>query len=332
MSGIKANFSKKNRSQFTLIPTIQNLAHACIVLYCMLIMKDFSSFFLLKNSFGSVGSKKRKGMRSNFCNGNCSTSTLNQNNPSPPPPPRRQCQDSNYNSCMFTPSPAAATQRQTLEEMIWQLELEELEAAARKSSAKAKLNLGRTRLSSVDNTASENILMSARDALNQYPRFSLDGKDARYRSSFRNLDSSLPRKSVCCDRGLAHRLIKSYHQEKKPAAICCFPPTVAGQPVIWCAPGVVAKLMGLDAIPVPLKIRKGSVQSNKEELGYIINGQNLRRRAERHEKSRERTSVATMDKILMPTSCSSSNQGYCTLNPVAVDAANAGGWPTRRFF
>jgi hypothetical protein len=31
------------------------------------------------------------------------------------------------------------------------------------------------------------------------------------------------------------------------------PATVAGESVVWCKPGVVAKLMGLDAVPVPVR-------------------------------------------------------------------------------
>ena len=120
------------------------------------------------------------------------------------------------------------------------------------------------------------ILRSAWNALNQYPRFSLDGKDAMYRSSFRNMNG---RKSVCCDRGLRGRFSENDHDPFDSSLNKTW--SLAGdQSVVWCKPGVVAKLMGLEAMPVPL-ISTG--RDGKEKLSSIIKRQNLRRRAERHE-------------------------------------------------
>ncbi|XP_050218827.1 uncharacterized protein LOC126669407 [Mercurialis annua] len=178
----------------------------------------------------------RKGIR-NLCNGDGSTSTLNQQHPT------------------------------TLEDMILQLELEE--DKARKSNS--------------------DILQSA---LNQYPRFSLDGKDAMYRSSFRNLPA---RKSVCCDRGVLAReriMNRSFHPNTT---------TSRGESVVWCKPGVIAKLMGLDAMPMPMPI----THNRKETMR-----QNLRRRLERHEI--ENRDQRTMMKMRMHT--------------------KEAGWPTRRFY
>ncbi|KAJ0084935.1 hypothetical protein Patl1_30077 [Pistacia atlantica] len=144
--------------------------------------------------------------------------------------------------------------------MILQLQLEE------ELAKESKL---RGRMSCVNNS---DILRSARNALNQYPRFSLDGKDAMYRSSFRNLNGlEKGRKSVCCDQGLRERLFYGSNGVKS---------AVAGESVIWCKPGVVAKLMGLDAMPVPTNSKEG------KEVSCIIRRQNLRRRAERHEMER----------------------------------------------
>ncbi|XP_020595185.1 uncharacterized protein LOC110035293, partial [Phalaenopsis equestris] len=163
-------------------------------------MKDLS-FFILKNS---LSSKMKKSIQS-FCNNNTSTSTL--------------CQSSNKGN-------EEARKSRTLEEMIMQLETEEEEA--RRSMLHDHQDIPR-RMSCVD---SIDIMNSARNALNQYPRFSLDGRDAMYRSSFRNFVDG--RKSFCGVSGIR------------------MPPTLAGERVVWCKPGVVAKLMGLDAVPVPV--------------------------------------------------------------------------------
>ncbi|GLT82472.1 hypothetical protein SLE2022_008390 [Rubroshorea leprosula] len=256
----------------------------------------YLSFFLLKNS---LGAKMRKGIR-NFCNSDASTSTLDQHNPDRGGAP----------SCIATPgslnNTGSSQSPPTLEEMILQLELEEEIARKEKLNEYAGIRPGR--MSCVNNS---DILRSARNALNQYPRFSLDGKDAMYRSSFRNFGIQGGRRSVCCDQGLAERF-------------CRLPPKLAGESVVWCKPGVVAKLMGLDAIPVPVTRR-----DRKEKLSTIIKRQNLRRRAERHELERklavDMTGCATLE------SCS--RTGYCVLNPVVLEPANGrgGGWPTRKF-
>ncbi|KAI3800095.1 hypothetical protein L1987_35403 [Smallanthus sonchifolius] len=136
----------------------------------------------------SLAFKMKKGFK-NLCTGDASTSTLNQQN-SPDHQP-------------------------TLEEMIMQLDLEE------KMAARPSLD---HRMSCVN---SSDILRSARNALNQYPRFSLDGKDAMYRSSFRN-----------GNRSFLH-----------------LPTKVGGERVIWCKPGVVGKLMGLEAMPIPVRLK-----------------------------------------------------------------------------
>jgi hypothetical protein len=89
------------------------------------------------------------------------------------------------------------------------------------------------------------------------PRFSLDGRDAMYRASFSGYYDGL-------GHGPAHRdsAIGGGPARRPRASAACgygmmdlerMPATVAGESVVWCKPGVVAKLMGLDAVPVPVR-------------------------------------------------------------------------------
>ncbi|XVF49730.1 hypothetical protein PTKIN_Ptkin04bG0036800 [Pterospermum kingtungense] len=275
-------------------------------------MKDLS-FFLLKNS---IGAKMKKGIR-NFCNGDGSTSTLNQN----------QTDDHGSGSAIITPSDmvtppsfvasntnsTAQTPPTTLEEMILRLELEEELARKSKLNEYYHSQIRPGRMSCVNNS---DILRSARNALNQYPRFSLDGKDAMYRSSFRN-DAEImgARKSVCCDHGLRERYCKL--EPRLGQSRLSLPSTFGGESVIWCKPGVVAKLMGLDSIPVPVSRSKG----NRQKLGSLIKRQNLRRRTERHEMERK---LAAMDMSSNYDHDFRKAKGSCS-------KPGDGGWPTRRF-
>jgi hypothetical protein len=287
-------------------------------------MKDLS-LFLLKNS---LGAKMKKGIRT-FCNGDDSTSTLNQHNKA------NHGDSSNINMVTHGQPPvgspynlhninANSEQSPTLEEMILQLELEE------EIARKAKLNdCNRIhgRMSCVNNS---DILRSARNALNHYPRFSLDGKDAMYRSSFRNLASineKAGRKSIRCDHGVRGRFSETDFDSNFNKT-WSLPQTIAGESVVWCKPGVVAKLMGLEAMPVPLSSRDG-----KEKLSSIIKRQNLRRRAERHEIERRLAmDINGCDGTKRGRMASCSRTGYCVMKPAAVEPASvAAGWPARRF-
>lgn len=227
-------------------------------------MKDLS-FLLLKNS---LGFKMNKGGFKNLCSGDGSTSTLNQqNNPHPHP---------------------------TLEEMITHLDLEEKMARRAKVEEYGEVH---HRMSCVN---SSDILRSARNALNHYPRFSLDGKDAMYRSSFRNFDHVTNRNPIDHDRWIG------------------LPPKVAGERVIWCNPGVVAKLMGLDAMPIPVRL-------NHRLNSCILRKQNLRRRSSEMERRK-------LDTCRLG-SCSKPTTGYCVMKPTPVEipAKDEVGWPMRRF-
>ncbi|KAI0501793.1 hypothetical protein KFK09_016738 [Dendrobium nobile] len=215
-------------------------------------MKDLS-FFILKNS---LSAKMKKGIQS-FCNNNASTSTL--------------CQSSNKGS-------EETRKSRTLEEMIVQLEIEEEEA--RRSKLDDLQDVPR-RMSCVD---SIDIMKSARNALNQYPRFSLDGRDAMYRSSFRNFVDG--RKSFCGGGGRTR-----------------MPPTLAGERVVWCKPGVVAKLMGLDAVPVPVgreggRFNNGGFLSKKENLRRMGKLELEKERISLNLKSRKGMSREDLDRCL----------------------------------
>ncbi|KAK3163530.1 hypothetical protein QOZ80_1AG0004870 [Eleusine coracana subsp. coracana] len=143
----------------------------------------------------------------------------------------------------------------TLEQMILQLDLEE--AAARRVKAAAEEEDDGwcpRRMSCVDagsSAAADHVLRSARDALSQYPRFSLDGRDAMYRASFSGCyyDDDGPGLGL----GAAAQRPTSAGYEMDLERTLRMPATVAGESVVWCKPGVVAKLMGLDAVPVPVR-------------------------------------------------------------------------------
>ncbi|KAI3720466.1 hypothetical protein L6452_21384 [Arctium lappa] len=235
-------------------------------------MKDLS-FLLLKNS---LGFKMKKGFK-NLCSGDGSTSTLNQqNNPDHPHPHPH-------------PNP-------TLEEMIMHLDLEEKMARRAKLEEYGEVH---HRMSCVN---SSDILRSARNALNQYPRFSLDGKDAMYRSSFRNFDHVTNRNSI--DHG---------HWIGLPAK-------VAGERVVWCKPGVVGKLMGLEAMPIPVRL-------NHRINSCILRKQNLRRRSSEMERRK-----LDSNRTCRLGSCSKPTTGYHVLKPTPVEIArDEVGWPMRRF-
>ncbi|XP_047958731.1 uncharacterized protein LOC125204200 isoform X2 [Salvia hispanica] len=147
----------------------------------------------------------------------------------------------------------------TLEEMILGLEME---------SGKSKVEL--QRMSCV---SSCDILRSARKALDEYPRFSLDGKEGMYRSPFtREMEAEKMRR---------------------------LPAVVGGESVIWCKPGVVGKLMGLEAMPIPL-----NANYRRERLSAIIRRQ---KQAELERRWRSRRGVVG--------SCS--RAGYCVVKPNA---------------
>ncbi|XP_022931914.1 uncharacterized protein LOC111438186 [Cucurbita moschata] len=265
-------------------------------------MKELS-FFLFKNS---LAAKMRKGFRT-FCNGDGSTSTLNQHKTNQDPFPA-------------SPDMSCTQNQPTLEEMIIQLELEE--ETARRTKL-CNYNEMRGRMSCVNNS---DILRSARNALNQYPRFSLDGKDAMYRSSFRDAAEKGGRKSVCCEYALRGRIHENEFNLTLETALR-LPSTIAGESVVWRKPGVVAKLMGLEAMPTPVNAECGAAK-----LSSILKKQSLRKRAgyKRHEKERRfcmdySGSDGTITGRL--SSCSSNNGRYI-VKPIATESA---AWKARHF-
>lgn len=259
----------------------------------------------------------RKGFRT-FCNGDDSTSTLDQ----------QSSYVSNPNND-HNMSVSASNDVGTLEEMILKLELEEERARKANNNYTNNSIIGR-RMSCVNNNRSD-ILMSARNAaLNQYPRFSLDGKDAMYRSSFRNnieSESVQGRRSVCC--GDLSKLRGRFYSE-------ALPPTLAGESVVWCKPGVVAKLMGLEAVPVPVKRPR---RNDKRDQRRLVT---MDHRLEIIKDHDDREMVFKMRSSSASKCKTSHSRGYCVMKPtVEVESPTdhhivgsgraGGGWPTRRF-
>ncbi|XP_027096998.1 uncharacterized protein [Coffea arabica] len=282
-------------------------------------MKDLS-FFLLKNA---LGAKMRKGFK-HFCSGDGSTSTLNQ---------QKMGQGSAYIDTPYLDAVTSGSRERqpTLEEMILQLELEE--AASRRAKVDEYGEYRHHRMSCVN---SSDILRSARNALNQYPRFSLDGKDAMYRSSFRNMVplSTGARNSLGCHQGSRKGLCGDGF-DSEVQKLRELPATIGGESVVWCRPGVVAKLMGLEAMPIPVQ--------RHQRTGNGLNGngaktrQNLRKSAGKlHEIERRRVVVDDTNGCSAMRSgvtgcCSSSSKGYCVMKPLGVELPNEQfGWPMRR--
>ncbi|KAG1338880.1 hypothetical protein COCNU_04G011860 [Cocos nucifera] len=247
-----------------------------------------------------------------FCNGVGSTSTLNQ---------RKADRDV---SCIAAPSLVGSCMGEsiearsplTLEEMVLQLDLDE--EAARRAKLDDHGDPCPRRMSCENNS---DILRSARNALNQYPRFSLDGKDAMYRSSFRNFGARSSafeggRKSVCCSS--ACRGLSSNGYEVDLERSLRLPPTLAGESVVWCKPSVVAKLMGLDAVPVPVSGRRGKIGLNP-----LFSWKQNQREIGRHEIKKERLFMGMNGwKGREPPSLNST-AGYCVMNPISVEPARA---------
>ncbi|KAI3902093.1 hypothetical protein MKW92_003604 [Papaver armeniacum] len=216
--------------------------------------------------------------------------------------------------------------------MILQLEIEE--AAARKAKLDEYGDY-RRRMSCVNNS---DVLRSARNALNQYPRFSLDGRDAMYRSNFRPGLGGLEcrRKSVCGSsssisnsirvRGMS-RICRDGFDIDFERNISLLPSTIAGESVIWCKPGVVAKLMGLDAIPQPVttkRISRGKLTTS------VLRKENLRRAERQEMEKRRHVSMGTnngyrrvhhrgRDISGSGEGSSSTTAGYCVMNPISVE-------------
>ncbi|KAL9228205.1 hypothetical protein vseg_003810 [Gypsophila vaccaria] len=308
-------------------------------------MKDLY-FFFLKNL---MGAKIKRSFRST-CHDDNSTSTLDQHRRSHQKEsssfaPSQVPSSSSYMGSDFNGVGSNVLPRKsvTLEEMILQLELEE-EKARREKAAKCRKkdedpdefthDIPR-RMSCVNNS---DILRSARNALNQYPRFSLDGRDAMYRSSFHNNNVG--------------RTIDGL----KLGRILHLPQSLGGESVIWCKPGVVPKLMGLEAMPLPISRlynnnnnnkNKNKHKQSKENLCNAIRSQNFRRRVERSEMERKQRKHVVDSKVSSRNvnrsdrgaggrgggrdgGCSSnscSSTGYCVKSKIAMDHVYGLGGP-----
>ncbi|KAG2238588.1 hypothetical protein Bca4012_023060 [Brassica carinata] len=266
-------------------------------------MKDLSFFFLKKHYLASR--MRGRGPRGGFPSsrgGDGSTSTLNQH----------QNIDVIRPSATPENTPIGGGSPRTLEDMILPLEVEEdivRRARLRESYYGSFDNCNDddddnlyqpVRMSCVN---SSDILRSARNALNQYPRFSLDGKDAMYRSSFQ------------CQLGASADMARQAGRRSSQLSMEAkhLPRTVAGVSVVWCETGVVAKLMGLEMIPVPVKGEPG-----KDKLGTLLKRERLRRRDR------------TLDINSRNGQASCSSGGFNAIRPIRAvgSPSRVGGWPT----
>ncbi|KAE9613543.1 hypothetical protein Lal_00015876 [Lupinus albus] len=264
-------------------------------------MKDMP-FFHLKNS---LAAKMKKGIRT-FCN-NGSTAPLNQHNSSH----SQGDLTSKVSSPYMEQGDNSKKNSPTLEDhLILQLEMEE--EMAKKSKLNGYSGL-RGRMSCVNNS---DILRSARNALNQYPRFSLDGRGAMYRSSFGDIEG---RRSICSERSLGELLVEESDLVSKFDKTMSFPSTLAGESVVWCKPGVVAKLMGLEIMPIPVSSKRSR---NKEKLSSSAN---IRKRFERHDLEIKLAIEMQGCHGIRRHNCSCfSKNGYCIVKPVALEALAGG--------
>ncbi|KFK29160.1 hypothetical protein AALP_AA7G096900 [Arabis alpina] len=272
---------------------------------------------LTRKLFKRMRGRGPRGGFASSCGGDGSTSTLNQHQKIDVGP-------------SVTPenTPFGGGSPRTLEEMILQLEVEEdivRRARLRESyygtydncdDDDDTLYYQPARMSCVN---SSDILRSARNALNQYPRFSLDGKDAMYRSSFRcqlGAAAGVARQGgQRAHRGEEQRARRSNRVSLETTRL---PRTVAGESVVWCETGVVAKLMGLEMIPVPVKGKTG-----KDKLGTLLKRERLRRR--------DRTLDNNGPNGQM-TEASCSTGGFNAMRPTRAvgSPSRVGGWPTLR--
>lgn len=335
--------------------------------------QQIGSLFLLRHSL-AVASKMRRGIRS-FCHGVGSTSTMQQlhmagggtdgdaasflNVPS-----------SVVGSCVTesevtgTGAGDPAQAAVTLEQMILQLDLEEEAARKARGAAGTEECYYPRRMSCVN--SSDHVLRSARDALSQYPRFSLDGRDAMYRASFSSYYEGMGLAAMPRDGANATVVAGGRHGSHRRASVCCaagagycraracgaegyemdlertlrMPATVAGESVVWCKPGVVAKLMGLEAVPVPVRggRRSGSMGRRKasgppaSSVGIVGGGgrkQRLRR-VGKEELEKERLFMALHGYDVARASASHAGALHATVGPNVSGMGREGdGWEFR---
>ncbi|OIW10402.1 hypothetical protein TanjilG_05550 [Lupinus angustifolius] len=258
----------------------------------------------------------KKGIRT-FCINKGSTSSLNQHNSSNIGKSSQSQGDltSKVSSPYMQQGDKSMKNSPTLEDLILQLEMEEEMA---KKSKLYEYSILRGRMSCVNNS---DILRSARNALNQYPRFSLDGRGAMYRSSFRDIEG---RGSICSGRSLGELLLEESDLVSKFDKTMSFPSTLAGESVVWCKPSVVAKLMGLEVMPIPVSSKRSR---NKEKLSSSANvrKQNLRKKFERHDlEIKLAIEMQGCHGIRRHKASCFSKNDYCIVKPVAVEALAGG--------
>lgn len=110
------------------------------------------------------------------------------------------------------------------------------------------------------------------------------------------------------------------------------PSSIAGERVVWCKPGVVGKLMGLDAIPIPVrKCGRLNTLMTKREHHQPPPGCRWRRELDEIEKTKMMGDwVGNGKEKEVRGSCS--RNGYCYLKPVREADPGESGWRQMRRF
>ncbi|KAK7331954.1 hypothetical protein VNO80_28699 [Phaseolus coccineus] len=179
----------------------------------------------------------------------------------------------NIRTCCYTEGSTSTLNKQDDTSKVNSLALQDLmlqfELQAKLSDDFSEM---RQRISGVNDYT----LRSTRKALNEYPRLSLDGgRDGMNRPSLGNIEG---RRSACCDRRVKGELLQENNELESHSKFRFDEGmSLEGESVVRCKPGVVARLMGLEAMPLPVSnIRSDS----KEKIIAVFRIQNRRRKLE----------------------------------------------------
>ena len=117
------------------------------------------------------------------------------------------------------------------------------------------------------------------------------------------------------------------------------PATVAGESVVWCKPGVVAKLMGLDSVPVPVgRGRRGGIGGGRRKASgappvALVRGGGVRKQRPRRiigkedELEKERLFMALHGYDVAGAGARHASAPRATVDPsVSGFRADVGGW------
>ncbi|KAL9321195.1 hypothetical protein ACSQ67_013034 [Phaseolus vulgaris] len=172
--------------------------------------------------------------------------------------------EKNIRSCCYSEGSTSTLNKQDDTSKVNSLALQDLMLQAKLSGDFCEM---REKISCVNDCT----LRSRREALNEYPRLSLDGgRDGMKRPSLGNIEG---RRSGCCEgRVQENNELESPSKFRFGEGM-----SLAGESVVWCKPGVVGRLMGLEAMPLPVS----SIRSDtREKIIAVFRIQNRRRKLE----------------------------------------------------